>query len=151
MANGRAFDLLLLLRRVIERVTQEHVSVAAVTGVSRDDRIESFGESNLLHEVGSMIRAARLSGNCAAATFAFRTPIRLRRDRRRCGRADAMRARRQARPLSCNRGTVHSTLAIAWLQTNSCNRRSHSCAVRAVRASRGALPDARVGALPSRA
>ena len=51
VANGRAFDFLLLLRRVIERVAQEHVSVAMISRIAGDDRIKSFGEYNLLHVI----------------------------------------------------------------------------------------------------
>ena len=49
MTHGGALRFLLLLGRIIERVAQKNVSVAVVATVGRDDRIESFGKSNFLH------------------------------------------------------------------------------------------------------
>src|SRR5205823_5995590 len=50
MAHTDALDLLLLLGRKIERVAQKDVAVPLITWVGGDNRIESLGETNLLHQ-----------------------------------------------------------------------------------------------------
>jgi hypothetical protein len=49
VSNGRPFSFFLLLGRKIKRVAEENVSLALIAMVGRDDRIERFGKSNLLH------------------------------------------------------------------------------------------------------
>src|SRR5437870_7337886 len=51
MPDRGSLDFLLLFCREIERVAQKNVRVPLVTRVVGHDRIESFGKSNLLHEM----------------------------------------------------------------------------------------------------
>src|ERR1043166_3524417 len=51
MPNRRALHLLLLLGGKIERVAQKNVAVPVITRITGDDRVESFGKSNLLHNL----------------------------------------------------------------------------------------------------
>src|SRR5205823_2401218 len=55
VAYGRAFYFLLLFGGVIERVAQKNVGLALITRVTRHDRIEGFGKSNLLHQCARII------------------------------------------------------------------------------------------------
>src|SRR5205823_14118526 len=58
------FNFLLLLGREIERVPQKDVSLALITRVAGHNGIESFGKSNLLHElVGAMIISKTRASN----------------------------------------------------------------------------------------
>jgi len=49
VAHADAFDLLLLLRREIERVPQKDISVPLVTRIAGNNGIESLGKANFLH------------------------------------------------------------------------------------------------------
>ena len=50
MTHADALDLLLLLGCEVERVAQKDVAVPVITRVIGDNRLERFGESNLLHQ-----------------------------------------------------------------------------------------------------
>src|SRR5207249_3359260 len=50
MTYAEAFDFLLLLGRKIERIAQKNIRVPLVTWVAANNRVESLGETNLLHQ-----------------------------------------------------------------------------------------------------
>ena len=50
VTHADALNFLLLFRREVERIAQKHIHVPVIAGVGIHDRIESFGESNFLHE-----------------------------------------------------------------------------------------------------
>src|SRR5476651_1238770 len=108
MANRRAFDFLLLLGCVIERIAQKNVRVPTVARVSRDDRVERFGESNFLHNKRRSVKSGaydkrRRKRRQAVATAPRRSITRLtalqaRRDKPRSDRAGAVPVRARAQP-----------------------------------------------------
>jgi hypothetical protein len=50
VTHADALDFLLLLGREVERVAQKDIPVPLIAGVVGHNRLESLGESNLLHQ-----------------------------------------------------------------------------------------------------
>jgi hypothetical protein len=73
MTHANALDFLLLLGCEVERVAQKDVAIPVITRVIGDNRLERFGESNLLHQQ-KMCPSLKIIGNPEPATASESKP-----------------------------------------------------------------------------